>query len=45
MFAQALEDLLVVDEAVQRPQDEDVQGDVADFLQLKIPAETLQPAR
>lgn len=45
MFAQALQDLLVVDEAVQRPQDEDVQGDVADLLQLKIPAETLEPAR
>lgn len=45
VFAQALQDLLVVDEAVQRTQDEDVQGDVADLLQLKIPAETLQPAR
>lgn len=49
MFAQALQDLLVVYEAVQRPQDEDIQGDVADLLQLKLPAEALQagaqPAR
>lgn len=45
MFAQALQDLLVVNEAMQRPQDEDVEGDVADLLQLKVPAETLQPAR
>lgn len=49
MFAQALQDLLVVDEAMQRPQDEDIQRDVADFLQLKVPAEALQagarPAR
>ena len=44
VFAQALQDLLVVDEAVQGAQDEDVQGDVADLLQLKVPAETLQPA-
>lgn len=44
VLAQALQDLLIVDEAVQRPQDEDIQGDVADFLQLKLPAETLQPA-
>lgn len=44
VFAQTLQDLLVVHEAVQRPQDEDVQGDVADFLQLEIPAESLQPA-
>lgn len=44
VFAQALQDLLVVDEAVQRPQDEDIQGDVADLLQLKVPAQTLQPA-
>lgn len=45
VFAQALQDLLVVDEAVQRPQNEDIQGDVADLLQLKVPAETLQLAR
>lgn len=32
VFAEALQDLLVVNEAVQRPQDEDIQGDVADFL-------------
>lgn len=42
MFAQALQDLLVVNEAVQRPQDEDIEGDVTDLLQLKVPAETLQ---
>lgn len=49
MLAQALQDLLVVDEAMQRTQDEDVQRDVADLLQLKVPAEALQagaqPAR
>lgn len=49
VFAQALQDLLVVDEAMQRPQDEDIQRDVADLLQLKVPAEVLQararPAR
>lgn len=44
VFAQALQDLLVVIEAVQRPQDEDVEGDVADLLQLKVSAETLQLA-
>lgn len=44
VFAQALQDLLVVNEAVQRPQDEDIEGDVADLLQLKVPAETLQLA-
>lgn len=44
VFAQALQDLLVVDEAVQRPQNEDIQGDVADLLQLKVPEENLQPA-
>lgn len=43
VFAQALQDLLVVTEAVQRPQDEDIEGDVAHLLQLKVPAETLQP--
>lgn len=49
MFTQALQDLLVVDEAMQRPQDEDIQRDVADLLQLKLPAQALQawagPAR
>lgn len=49
MFAQALQDLLVVDEAMQRPQDEDVERDVADLLQLKVPAQAFQvgarPAR
>lgn len=44
VFAQPLQDLLVVDEAVQRPQDEDVERDVADLLQLKVPAQGLQPA-
>lgn len=49
VFAQALQNLLVVDEAMQRPQDEDIQRDVANLLQLKVPAEVLQagarPAR
>lgn len=49
VFAQALQDLLVVDESMQRPQDEDIQRDVANLLQLKVPAEVLQagtrPAR
>lgn len=44
MFAQTLQDLLVVNESVQRPQDEDVEGDVANLLQFKLPAQTLQPA-
>lgn len=44
VFAQALQDLLVVTEAVQRPQNEDIQWDVTDLLQLKVPAETLQLA-
>lgn len=44
MFAQALQELLVMAEAVQRPQNEDIERDVADLLQLKVPAETLQPA-
>ena len=49
MFAQALQDLLVVNETVQRTQDEAVEGDVADLLQLEVPAEALhlagRPAR
>lgn len=44
VFAQALQDLLVVKEAMKRPQDEDVERDVADLLQLELPAQTLQPA-
>lgn len=44
VFAQALQYLLVVDEAVQRAQNEDVEGDVADLLQLEVPAQTLQLA-
>lgn len=44
VLAQPLQDLLVVDEAVQRPQDEDVERNVADLLQLKVPAQGLQPA-
>lgn len=44
VFAKPFQDLLVVAEAVQRPQDEDVERDVADLLQLKVPAQTLQPA-
>lgn len=43
MFAQTLQDLLVVNEAVQRPQDEDSEGDVTDLLQLEVSAEGLQP--
>lgn len=45
VFAQTLQDLLVAGEAVQRPQDEDVEGDVADLLQLEISAQTLQLLR
>ena len=49
VFAQALQDLLVVNETVQRTQDEAVEGDVADLLQLEVPAEALhlagRPAR
>lgn len=44
MFTEALEDLFVMNEAVQGPQNEDVEGDVADLLQLEIPAQSLQPA-
>lgn len=44
VFTQALQDLLVVSEAVQGPQDEDVKGDVTDLLQFKLPAETFQLA-
>lgn len=42
VFAQALQDLLVVSEAVERSKDKDVQGDIADLLQLKLSAQTLQ---
>lgn len=42
MFAQTLQNMFVVDEAMQRPQDEDIQRDVADLLQLKVPAQALQ---
>lgn len=44
MFAQTLQDLLVMNEAVQRPQNEDCERDVANLLQFKVPAETLQLA-
>lgn len=44
VFAQALQDQLVVDEAVKGPQNKDVEGDVADLLQLELSAQTLQPA-
>lgn len=44
VFTQALQDLLVMNEAVQRSQDEDVEGDVADLLQLKVSAQAVHPA-
>ena len=44
VLAEALQDLLVVREAVQRAQQEHVEGDVAHLLQLKVPAHVLQPA-
>lgn len=44
VFAQTLQELLVVNETVQRPQNEDREGNVTNFLQLKVPAETLQLA-
>lgn len=43
MLAEPLQHLLVVHEAVQRAQQEGVEGQVADLLQLKVPAEVLQP--
>lgn len=43
MLAQALQDLLVVNETVERSQDEDVQWDVAHFLQLEVSAQILHP--
>ena len=49
VFAEALQDLLVMHEAVQGPEDEHVEGDVAHLLQLKVPDQHLQapgaPAR
>lgn len=42
VLAEPLQDLLVVHEAVQRPQQEDVERQVAGLLQLKVPAEGLQ---
>lgn len=44
VFAQTLQDLLVVNETVQRPQNEDREGDVTNLLQLKVPAQALQLA-
>lgn len=45
VFAEALQDQLVVHEAVQRAQEEDVEWQVADLLQLKVTAQRLQPPR
>lgn len=45
VLAQALQDLLVVHEPVQRAQEEGVERQVAHLLQLKVPAQVLQPPR
>lgn len=42
VFAEALQDLFIVHEAVQRPQEEDVEWQVTDLLKLKVSAQTLQ---
>lgn len=42
VFAEALQDLFIVHEAVQRPQEEDVERQVTDLLKLKVSAQTLQ---
>ena len=36
MFAESLQDELVVQQAVQRPEEEDVEGQVANSLLLKV---------
>lgn len=41
VLAQPLQDELVVQQAVERPQQEDVEGQVANPLLLKVPAEGL----
>lgn len=41
VFAQPLQDELVVQQAMERPQQEDVEGQVANPLLLKVPAEGL----
>lgn len=45
VFAQALQDLLVVHEAVERAQEEDVERQVACLLQLKVATQRLQSPR
>lgn len=45
VLAQALQDLLVVHEPVQRAQEEGVERQVAHLLQLKVSAQVLQPPR
>lgn len=45
VLAQPLQDLLVVHEPVQRAQEEGVKRQVADLLQLEVPAHGLQPPR
>lgn len=41
VLAQPLQDELVVQQAVERPQQEDVEGQVANPLLLKVPAQGL----
>lgn len=43
VFAQSLQDLLVVHEPVQRAQEEGVERQVAHLLQLEVSAQALQP--
>ena len=43
MFTEALQDEFVVQQAMQGAQQEDVEGQVADLLLLKVPTEPLQP--
>ena len=45
VFAQALQDLLVVQQPVQRAQQEDGEGHVAHLLELKVSAQPLQLPR
>lgn len=45
VLAQALQDLLVVHEPVQRAQEEGVERQVAHLLQLEVSAQALQPPR
>lgn len=41
MLAQPLQDELIVQQAVQRPEEEHVERQVADSLLLKVPTESL----